>query len=158
MTKHVRFTSLVLALVLAISCVTPAFAAGSMFTYTHDGVTSELSYQVFDKDGNPVPTTYAAGGVLLGPGEELLLGDYPSSNQIYLVPGQKAIARVLLKQAAPLEIGYRIDMGSYHFLERFGSGTDHKTALYCEESGNYYFAIRNISNVTITITKVFVTK
>lgn len=51
MTKHVRFTSLALALVMAISCVTPAFAAETPETSEFAGQDKAVRLVVFGADG-----------------------------------------------------------------------------------------------------------
>lgn len=144
-----KILALSLVLMMALSCMAPALAASTgRFTYTRNGQTHEMSMRILDAEGNPVLTrdvTVPAGGsVIFGEND---------GGPIYLESGEVATATITLASAAPLEIGYEMDSGSYHRLMRTSAAkTVHSATLEVSESGDYYFRIKNISTSSIVMT------
>ncbi len=136
-----KILALSLALMMALSCMAPALAAGSRFTYTRNGETHEMSVCYFDAEGNPIRTRDA-----YFPADSIARFGENNGDPIYLEEGEVARATFTLTSAAPLEIGYEMDGGSYHRIMRTSaSKTTHSATLEVTESGEYYFILKNIS-------------
>lgn len=162
MKKISRMVSLVLAVVVAVSCfVLPASAADTTtpFTTGIGGYERNLCIVVTDANGNPVGSPRSLPfdhdmSITLRPGERITV--YDEDMMYFALPSNTAISySVTLASAGKMDVGYGVQNGSEYVMREHTSATTNISGSYrTQHSGNIYFIFENIAGYNITVTHI----